>query len=412
MSRPSRRLAASRCAGEPVAGATRCGAATSPPRTSRRCCWPVWQAGSRCPSCSATLPVWIVLAKLHGLYDRDHRVMRHLTSDELGSLIAWAATGSLAVLGLAGLVSEEQLAAADGVQLVLALALIAPATRATARWLWRCSVSPEQVLVVGSGRLARSTRRKLEIFGDMHQNLVPVTIEPPDVADPAQARATLDRVLAAHQLDRVVVAAETLEEPVVVALVIACRERVLKLGFVPPAPAAFASTARLGRLARAAGGRLADVGSVALDDDDQALRGRRGRRRLPGARRAADDRDRARHPAHRRPARRCFASGAPAATERRSPCGSSARCASTPSGGSEDLVVLEELAEPVFKLPDDPARDTGRALSAPHEPRRATAARQRAARPDEPRRPAARAGRARRPLLRGRARAGSPSSRG
>jgi exopolysaccharide biosynthesis polyprenyl glycosylphosphotransferase len=310
-------------------------------------------SGVSLPVMLATLPVWILLAKLHGLYDRDHRVMRHLTSDELGSLIAWAATGSLSVLGFAGLVSEEQLAAGDGVQLVLALALIAPAMRATARWVWRCSVSPEQVLVVGSGRLARSTRRKLEIFGDMHQRLVPVTVEPPDVADPAQARATLDRVLAVHPLDRVVVAAETLEEPVVVALVIACRERVLKLGFVPPAPAAFASTARLGRL-----GELPVVDSLTWDPSRSTMTIKRCadvavaaiglvlaaplmvaiavviRLTSPG-------------PALFRQ-QRAGRDGAPFSMWKfRTMCVDAER-------RLEDLVVLEELAEPVFKLPDDP----------------------------------------------------------
>ena len=29
------------------------------------------------------LPVWLVLAKLFGLYDRDHTALRHLTVDEL-----------------------------------------------------------------------------------------------------------------------------------------------------------------------------------------------------------------------------------------------------------------------------------------------------------------------------------------
>jgi hypothetical protein len=38
---------------------------------------------------AAVLPVWIVLAKLHGLYDRDHRSLRHLTVDELPVIFGW-----------------------------------------------------------------------------------------------------------------------------------------------------------------------------------------------------------------------------------------------------------------------------------------------------------------------------------
>jgi exopolysaccharide biosynthesis polyprenyl glycosylphosphotransferase len=198
---------------------------------------------------AASVPLWIVLAKLYGLYDRDHRVMRHLTSDEIGGLIAWAATGALVLLGLAELTSQEALGAAEGVELVLALVLLAPLSRAIARRLWRATVPPERVLVVGSGALARSTRRKLEILGDAHQELVGDAIEPGDVADPQRARATLDAILAERALHRVIVASETLAEEVIVGLVVACRERLLKLGFVPPAHAALGTAAQLGRLA-------------------------------------------------------------------------------------------------------------------------------------------------------------------
>src|SRR5689334_19371019 len=49
----------------------------------------------------ALLPFWLLAAKLHGLYDRDHRVLRHLTVDELPSLVSWATTGSAVYLFLA-----------------------------------------------------------------------------------------------------------------------------------------------------------------------------------------------------------------------------------------------------------------------------------------------------------------------
>src|SRR5207248_590936 len=40
------------------------------------------------------LPVWLVLAKLFGLYDRDHTALRHLTVDELPALCLWALSGT------------------------------------------------------------------------------------------------------------------------------------------------------------------------------------------------------------------------------------------------------------------------------------------------------------------------------
>ena len=35
------------------------------------------------------LPIWPLFAKLFGLYDRDHRALRHLTADEVPSIFAW-----------------------------------------------------------------------------------------------------------------------------------------------------------------------------------------------------------------------------------------------------------------------------------------------------------------------------------
>ena len=44
-------------------------------------------------------PAWIVTAKLAGLYDRDQRTIRHLTVDELPSLVVWA-LGSTAFIAV------------------------------------------------------------------------------------------------------------------------------------------------------------------------------------------------------------------------------------------------------------------------------------------------------------------------
>ncbi|HXS48288.1 MAG TPA: hypothetical protein VN756_12600, partial [Solirubrobacterales bacterium] len=48
-------------------------------------------------------PIWVLVLKLHGLYDNDHRRIRHSTLDELSSLVAAAALGTLALDGLLAL---------------------------------------------------------------------------------------------------------------------------------------------------------------------------------------------------------------------------------------------------------------------------------------------------------------------
>ena len=48
-------------------------------------------------------PVWILVFKLHGLYDNDHRRIRHSTLDELPSLVSASLVGVLVLDGLLAL---------------------------------------------------------------------------------------------------------------------------------------------------------------------------------------------------------------------------------------------------------------------------------------------------------------------
>lgn len=130
----------------------------------------------------ASLPAHVLLAKLYGLYDRDHRRMRHLTSDELADIIAWAATGTLMVVALVAVFDNHDDPAAAAVGLAVATALLCAPMRALARAARRAMVPPERVLVVGSGAAAQATCRNLELFGDMHMQLV-------GVADPSRSPA-------------------------------------------------------------------------------------------------------------------------------------------------------------------------------------------------------------------------------
>ena len=49
---------------------------------------------------STSVPLWLVLSKLHGLYDRDERVLHHLTADEFPAIAAWAVTGSAGMIAV------------------------------------------------------------------------------------------------------------------------------------------------------------------------------------------------------------------------------------------------------------------------------------------------------------------------
>jgi len=148
----------------------------------------VWAAG--------LLPLWIVMAKVHGLYDREHRVLRPLTVDEIPSLVTWVTTGTAVTYALLALVRGGHISASGALQTWLVIVLAAPILRATARQLCRRLVPPERALIVGHGELAEAVRRKLELFPfpDIHVRPVDVVDEaavvPPRLGD-------VDRVLIA-----------------------------------------------------------------------------------------------------------------------------------------------------------------------------------------------------------------------
>jgi exopolysaccharide biosynthesis polyprenyl glycosylphosphotransferase len=162
-----------------------------------------------------------VLAKLIGLYDRDHVAIRHLTVDELPALAAWAAAGvAMLVLILPQTPAGEVQPSAALLAWVVA-GTAALVLRGTARWAWRRLTPPEVTAVLGDGDLAEMIRRKLELFPDMHLSLV-------DEHD-VEAFDAL-----AGGVDRVIFASDVMEPGEVGGLVALCRERQVKLSVISP----------------------------------------------------------------------------------------------------------------------------------------------------------------------------------
>lgn len=163
----------------------------------------------------AMLPVWILVAKLAGLYDADHRAMRHLTVDEAPAIVAWGllGTGLVGLLGgltPAGAMDAGEIAVTAGIAIGLDLAL-----RVAARATWRASTPREQVLIVGAGGLAHAMRRKLALFTDLHMEAV----EPGEDS---------------HGIDRVVLAHERIDAREIARIAGLCRTYEAKLSLVSP----------------------------------------------------------------------------------------------------------------------------------------------------------------------------------
>jgi exopolysaccharide biosynthesis polyprenyl glycosylphosphotransferase len=188
------------------------------------------------------LPLWIVLAKLHGLYDRDQRSLRHLTVDEIPSIFMWALTGTAVVSALLFLLPHDSLEVSKALWMWLIAGSAAFVFRGTMRFVWRRIVPPENTLIVGTGPLAEATRRKLDLFPDIHVVVAGAREELPTTelhAHPSWADET----------DRIILASQQLDEALIAELVQFCRARQIKLSVVPPARGVFGTAVQLDHVA-------------------------------------------------------------------------------------------------------------------------------------------------------------------
>jgi exopolysaccharide biosynthesis polyprenyl glycosylphosphotransferase len=186
-------------------------------------------------------PVWIVTAKLAGLYDRDHRTLRHLTVDELPWLMVWTLSSTaLLTLLLAPFPSLDP-SSSDRLLVwgtVLGLGFM---FRAALRGLWRRITPPQRMLIVGEGPLAQAVVRKLELFPDIHAEIRS------RIPSCAELHARFREVIGG--VDRVVIACSELSEGLLEELLPVCRTSRVKLTIVPPTRGMFGTATHLTHIA-------------------------------------------------------------------------------------------------------------------------------------------------------------------
>jgi exopolysaccharide biosynthesis polyprenyl glycosylphosphotransferase len=175
------------------------------------------------------LPLWLVLAKVVGLYDRDHQAIRHLTVDEVPGILAWAAGGTAMVALLLPLTPADSLTTQSAARMFVGAALLGFVFRGAARWVWRYTTPAERTAVIGDGELAEAIARKAELFKDMHLSVV-------DGGKPSgEGGLTVEELdELTSGVDRVVVAYSNIDPELIGRLVVLCRAREIKLSVVSP----------------------------------------------------------------------------------------------------------------------------------------------------------------------------------
>jgi exopolysaccharide biosynthesis polyprenyl glycosylphosphotransferase len=177
------------------------------------------------------LPLWPLLAKLFGLYDRDHRALRHLTADEVPSILAWVALTTTATVLLMSLTPVGMVSFGVGMALFVVAAVAAIGFRSLTRWLWWRLTPPELVGLVGDGPVLASLQRKFQLFREMHLELGAVR----EIADLGTGREREEELRElTGRVDRIVVAATGVEADLIGYLKDLCRSRQVKISAVSP----------------------------------------------------------------------------------------------------------------------------------------------------------------------------------
>ena len=197
---------------------------------------PQGSVGSWAPLLLA-LPVWIVLNKLLGLYDRDAHVIHRSTLDELPRLGQSVVFGTALVILVLPLL-DLRISRLEAVLFAVTAALVMPAARSAARVVVRISHEPERCLIVGSGVVASIVARKVRAHPEHGAEMVGYVDDDTreDVHGGLQrlgGLSGLEEICRAHRVDRIVIAFSSLSHEHLLDVIRASKLLGLKITVVP-----------------------------------------------------------------------------------------------------------------------------------------------------------------------------------
>jgi exopolysaccharide biosynthesis polyprenyl glycosylphosphotransferase len=186
-------------------------------------------------------PVWILVLKLHGLYDNDHRRIRHSTLDELSGLISAAALGTLALDGLLALSPVGPLVATSAIAVGIGALIGSFASRAVLRFFWHRLAGAATGVVVGPAaavgivarRVATHPETRLHLVGYLSPRGEDGNRETPAGLPWLGSIAEISRIAREHEVERVIVTEQEMSEPAAERLIEQCKAAGLALTLLP-----------------------------------------------------------------------------------------------------------------------------------------------------------------------------------
>ena len=184
------------------------------------------------------VPAWILVLKLHGLYDNDHRRIRHSTLDEVPALVSASALGTIAIDGLLALSPVGPLSPKSAILLGFGAFAGCFAVRAVLRFGWQRLTGVATGLVIGPAGAADVVARRIATHPEARLRLVGYLSAPRD----KDRRASLprlgsieeiSRVAREHDVERVVVTEQEMSEADAEHLIEECKAAGLGLTLLP-----------------------------------------------------------------------------------------------------------------------------------------------------------------------------------
>jgi exopolysaccharide biosynthesis polyprenyl glycosylphosphotransferase len=185
-------------------------------------------------------PVWILVLKLHGLYDNDHRRIRHSTLDELSSLVSASALGTLALDGLLALGPTGPLSPQSAILVGTIAFLGSFVARGVLRFCWHRLTGFAAGVVLGPAEAIGVVARRVSTHPEARLNLVGYLSlgdeqkgSTPEGLPWLGPVAEISRIAEEHDVERVIVTEQEMSEPAAERLIEECKEVGLGLTFLP-----------------------------------------------------------------------------------------------------------------------------------------------------------------------------------
>jgi exopolysaccharide biosynthesis polyprenyl glycosylphosphotransferase len=182
-------------------------------------------------------PSWVIVVKLHGLYDNDHRRIRHSTLDELPSLVSASVLGTLLLDGLLALSPAGPLSPASAIGIGVGTFGASFVLRGTIRFVWHRLTGLATGLVIGPAaavdmvarRVSTHPETRLALVGYLSADSEEVATELPRLGAPGD----ISRVARELAIERVVVTEAEMSAIDAERLIEECKAEGLALTILP-----------------------------------------------------------------------------------------------------------------------------------------------------------------------------------